>query len=597
MAKKCYYAELKGKQTAMGLAASQARFLAITARKANCEFKSMQIAQEKLSVTRELDAATEEYQNALNATKLVWDPDGSGENVFDLDYDIMMRPSAVNDYSPYLISTRDGRIVLDNKMAAAARAAGIPETGCEPTDEMFTNFINQMVKTGGMSASAATSVQKLGLLKDVGIGAPLMDKTQASSMTLNDLLAYIEVSIANGTGGTPAEKELAESLTFNYGRFDENGNQLLEFETVIKDKGKANSNYFSINGQNKGVNDLTFDLADLLTDDITYARTGEKNPSGWKRFLSAICSIGSLGIANLVTGKGLTSLFGSGGSLETDKSFTEEDKAILDFVNNLANSYLSILDINLEDENQVQAFEYAIKETIALLSESKDLGRRSHSTDAFKDAVKESNNNNCWVKKDAKSGSNYGTTAISLSNLAESMLTFYAQAMNGYDKTYYIQDSSDLSSYVTDDPTYLYNIKNPNANTAEEIYIAEFYSAMFNNLCQNGWAENERIDENDYLMNSLKNAQYFITSTGYDNYFYQKRYMENNYVVEVTDDDAIKQAELAYTQKRSKLNYKEEKLEVDMKKLDLEISSLTTEYDTVKNLINTNVEKTFTMFN
>ena len=40
----------------------------------------------------------------------------------------------------------------------------------------------------------------------------------------------------------------------------------------------------------------------------------------------------------------------------------------------------------------------------------------------------------------------------------------------------------------------------------------------------------------------------------------------------------------------------QEKLDIDMQKLDLEISALTTEYDTVKQLINNNVEKTFTMF-
>ena len=64
----------------MGLAATQARFLGITARKANCEFQSMQIAQQKLSITRELEKATAEYQSALDTTKLIWDPDGSGEN-------------------------------------------------------------------------------------------------------------------------------------------------------------------------------------------------------------------------------------------------------------------------------------------------------------------------------------------------------------------------------------------------------------------------------------------------------------------------------------------------------------------------------------
>lgn len=66
----------------MGLAASQARFLAITSRKMNCEFQSMQIAQEKLSVTRDLQKASQEYQNSLSATKLVWDTEDN--TVYDL---------------------------------------------------------------------------------------------------------------------------------------------------------------------------------------------------------------------------------------------------------------------------------------------------------------------------------------------------------------------------------------------------------------------------------------------------------------------------------------------------------------------------------
>ena len=72
----------------MGLAASQARFLAITSRKMNCEFQSMQIAQEKLSVTRDLQKASQEYQNSLSATKLVWDTEDN--TVYDLPYVVMI---------------------------------------------------------------------------------------------------------------------------------------------------------------------------------------------------------------------------------------------------------------------------------------------------------------------------------------------------------------------------------------------------------------------------------------------------------------------------------------------------------------------------
>ena len=183
----------------MGLAATQARFLGITARKANCEFQSMQIAQQKLSLTRELEKATQEYQSALNASKLIWDPDGSGENVYDLSYNIMMTPSAVNNFTPYMISARDGKIVLNSKMAAAAEAAGIPKEGCDPNadPDMYTKFLNYMVKFGGMSQSHADSCKAVGLLEDVGLGAPLLDKTTASEMGINDLLAYLDIMISN----------------------------------------------------------------------------------------------------------------------------------------------------------------------------------------------------------------------------------------------------------------------------------------------------------------------------------------------------------------------------------------------------------------
>ena len=52
----------------MGMAASQARFLAITARKMNCEFESMQIAQQKLSVTREQQKAAQRQEANTNSS-------------------------------------------------------------------------------------------------------------------------------------------------------------------------------------------------------------------------------------------------------------------------------------------------------------------------------------------------------------------------------------------------------------------------------------------------------------------------------------------------------------------------------------------------
>ena len=64
----------------------------------------------------------------------------------------------------------------------------------------------------------------------------------------------------------------------------------------------------------------------------------------------------------------------------------------------------------------------------------------------------------------------------------------------------------------------------------------------------------------------------------------------------MTDEDAVTEAEREYAKLKSRINYKEEELEIDMKQLDLEISSLQTEYDSVKSMVTTNIQKTFTLF-
>lgn len=581
----------------MGLAASQARFLAITARKNSCEFQSMQIAQQKLSLTRELEAATQDYQEALNTTKLVWDADGSGSYIYDLSYNLLMYPSEINDYVPWMISRRDGKIALNSDMAMAAKLAGIPEGGTNnPTKEMYEAFLTAMVACGGMSETSARSCRAIGWQETVGVGGALIDKTNAYEMTITNMINYIDLACGKINTGTDTERELAELLTFTIPKYD-SSKETSKDNMLFKDGLDQSSAYITING-NRVSNengDITFTLADLLNENVTIAFTNEKSSkSFFKRLASTVSDL--LGKGSTVCGgkAGIEDLLGTG---KYPEGATEEDKFIIDLADQMIQGFMAILDVG-DDPEDIQAFNYAIQETLALLGETKDLGSRNHSNDAFNDCITESSNYNGWVSKGAAKNKNYGSKALSLSSLAESFLTFYAQGKEGYNDSYYIRQDGNKSSYVTDDYGYYYKIKNPNDNglTTQQIYESEFYSALFNNLCQNGWYENIYIDDKEYLDNALKNGQLFITSINQDGYYYQDKYNAGEYIIEANDEDAITQAELAYTQKKSKINYKEEQLELDMKNLDLEISSLTTEYDTVKSLISKNVEKTFTLF-
>ena len=266
----------------MGLAASQARFLAITSRKARCEFESMQIAQQKLSLTRELEQATSDYQASLNQSTLIWDPDGSGETPFDVTYDLLMRPSDVNDYMPFLLSRRDGRIALSSSMAQAAKAAGINEDGSinGTKQDVYMAFLDAMVATGGMSETAARSAKAIGLNESAGLGGELLDKTTATEMTLGNMINYIDLKAnIDPSYATDAEKEVADALNITIGSKDSGA---LEIKSDLQ----ASSNYLVINGtkQDNSNGEINFTLSDLLSEDVTFAFTSEKNSTSfWKK--------------------------------------------------------------------------------------------------------------------------------------------------------------------------------------------------------------------------------------------------------------------------------------------------------------------------
>lgn len=622
----------------MGLAASQARFLAITSRKARCEFESMQLAQQQLSLTRELEQATEDYNSALNTTKIIWDPDGTGTTPFDLSYDLIMNASEVNDYMPFMISRSDGRIALNPTMANAAKLAGIPEDGTNNNNEtMFQRFIEAMVATGGMSEVNAIGVRTIGYQPLAGLGGELIDKTQTADMNLGNLINYIDLRADNvkytiinngdGTFSFSDDYELVSHIPMYDSKTTE-GNFYAwnKDHTDVQDYGKypvefsealnfsKDSNYLSINGtrvSNKG-GAIEYTLSDLLTSDITLAftkRNKKDDPTTWWKTVLGNSDT-FLNASTILDGKAdLISLIGveinnDGRYFYDGKELDEDDRIVLDALNSMVTGFAKILDVG-DSQVETTAFNYAVLETLALLTRSEDLGNANYVTDTYKACIDGSNDYNCWVYKNSNKLNNANTRAISLSSLAESFLTLYASAQNGFEAygtnntPYYITDSAKDSFYVTDDQGYLYpvSLNKDNKESAVDMYNAEYYSIMFNTLCRNGWYENIYIDDEDYLHNALKNGQVFVTTLSEDDgYYYQQRFNNNPYLMEVTDEDAVTQAEKDYSLAKSRINYKEEELELDMKKLDLEISSLTTEYDSVKSMISKNIEKTFTLF-
>lgn len=586
----------------MGLAASQARFLAITSRKMNCEFQSMRIAQDKLSVTRDLQRAAREYQNSLTQTKLVWDTNdvstSLGTDVYDVSYGLMMTPSSKNEYNAYLVTDTLGRAVLSPSMWNAALKAGIIDPKgnpiSQPTKSGRDAFLDEMAKCNLISSKAAEDIKELkqGYTAS-GIGGEIIDKSIANVLPTNKFISYLKstsekdnkpyysadfMEKKTDSTGQATDKNLDNNKVWATGlKLFEDGKTQDEKETTIryctttnpklgKSGDNKTENTISVynNGKLLSANDLSnLTLGDLISG--KYELVGVMNQKSFE-----------------VVATKILEKFAQTLGYQPGEYSSENNKAL-----------------NMDQESHLalqSAFDYC--KFLLNSSKAKELTTAKEGTTAVSELNNKAKQTNGIVYNNEKTFS-----AVSLSNMLKSFLTEFARSMDGYDSPLLVdRDSVKKSSYVTDDLSYNFIIHNDTNETInnETILNADFYNQIYNNLCTYGACpdsiKRQNITDNNYLSNGLKNGQLFISSLNNDGYFYQGAYTLNGHVAEVEDEDAIARAEAEYNVTKNRLDYKEQELDLDLKNIDTELSALSTEFDTVKNLISKNVEKVFTMF-
>ncbi len=548
----------------MGLAAGQARLLTITGRKSDCEYASMKLSHQKIALARELSDLSNEYQNSLNQTKLVYDYYGTGDTTTPLSYGLLMTPSTLNDYLPTTITDALGRVTLNSKYASAARAAGIPQEGLGtlPSEGMRNAFIEGLYTSGLLTKNTAEKILSLPYNQQAGFGGGATVAVTTTSGNINDLVDYLKENCTN---------------QFNFSNpIPEGDDRKSWIENPDDIRNDTSQDTYDIN------------IYDLLTN----------------------------------TKEISLSFQGGNGS----KNVNEEAKIISNyliesFVPWLEETLGSVLNI---DAGTQAAFDYANEEIVKLILNTGDDGSSTppiynianhkgtaHRTHKFRNEEQANNQNYMGFSSVTQHGAHvavkkrHSQGSINLNNLAQAYLTLFAKAMSGVSQ----KDTDGSPKYqvsagklednklVTNDTLYEFTIKTGSEVSSDDLGQATFYDALFNQICANGWTENNKIDDNEYLKEMLQSGMLYISKMKDDGYYYQGNYSTDAYIKEISDDTAIAQAEAKYQTEKAKLNAKEETLDLKMKNLDTEISSLTTEYDTVKNTISKNIEKSFKRYN
>ncbi len=553
----------------MGLSASQARLLTITARKSDCEYESMRLSHQKIALSRDMDVVSAEYQDAINQTKLMYDFYGNNTQVNPLSYNLLMSPSALNDYIPTTITDKGGRVVLNPALARAAKAAGIPQEGMDglPSSEMRNAFIDGLVANDVISDIQGENIKKTTYNQMAGVGSTdlvTVNTSEASYSEFVDMLKGIRLDLSDILG----EHNYAGGQNTSFGLFEVNGNNLTQITPdSISLTDLLNGNY-ALRGAAHHQGDgegREFKSWELLVDFIGSSTLWESIFTGVESFLD--------------TGDAYTQAaleYASSKIMESVELLGQRDDHKGGNVDYSNFAFWKQCGGNLFGGNN--GTDTVLKEINSRLDEYVGIIYSENSGDE----------NEGGFTKDG-----YG---INLSYMVKAYLTYFAEYMQGISNSDYNVDKLlEQCNFVDDMFTFTYVTDVD--TSGDNLLIAGFYDALFNQICLNGWTENENIDDIEYLEEMLKSGAMYMSTMADDGYYYQGNYSTNTYVKEVTDETAVAQAEAKYNREKQKINSKENIIDMKMKNLDTEISALTTEYDTVKSVIDKNIEKTFKRYN
>ena len=471
----------------MGMAASQARLLSITARLTNNENSGQSISYAKQRLSDQTQQITAEYNEALETTKLtvLTGFNGADATYTDISYTVMTGPEMAANTKQYVVTDTKGKVLVTKNIAEAYQKAN-------------GNYNQFLANVGGYSQVDITAQKTY---KDV------KDRTEEQKKT---------------------EQQIHEAW----------------------DK------YFATIGVNLGDNEHDFGFSFTETVDenggyaigqgyVGYARI-EKNADGSNKYEQAKDNNDNLIYQTDDDGKEVLDANGEKIPVyDTSKPVYAKDKdgkIIYDPINYEGTS-----------DEQRELFDYAMAITEAYLR-----------------------NNNGGQDKDYNL--QYNQDLLNTANNADnkSMLTYYKNIFTKMQSSGYFTYTNTPADAVKDPEHFKYSSKGTGtAGNVEKSPLKD--NTVFEAALRDG---------------SLRLEYYSTTSKS----FKTTTISEDNCIQEVADERAIAKAESKYNQDMQDLENKDKKLDLELKKLDTEHSALQTEYESVKNVVDKNVQNSFKTF-
>lgn len=246
----------------MGMAASQARLLTITARLHDVEYKAQSIQNAKIQLSTQSDQVYNEYLEALNATSLTITD--SNKNLIQANFNNLCGENAVQTGNQYALKDSNGRLIVSDDIDAAYH--NYMEESGEVDPYMFAMWMldtssnpNEVKEKYSKSESKAASETTYASSKDSELKGILEKASSASGETfecVEDLENYLESNLEPSDTQYKTLKKYAENYrtteqSYRYKLYQQNAEEIFtggDSEAVDFDQDRFNY-YVSIFNQ------------------------------------------------------------------------------------------------------------------------------------------------------------------------------------------------------------------------------------------------------------------------------------------------------------------------------------------------------------
>lgn len=171
------------------------------------------------------------------------------------------------------------------------------------------------------------------------------------------------------------------------------------------------------------------------------------------------------------------------------------------------------------------------------------------------------------------------------------------------EKDYYCNFQAIIDVYLCDKmmeqfgtPKYTWvDVNNPDADGEAK---AAWYTNLFERMLDGGYKTIEKglASSQEWLQYALESSLVSMEQVNGDGEWVSTMYTNCSDITESTVDVDITVAEAEYTKKMNAIQAKDKRYDIELKNIDTEHTSLQTEYDSIKSVMDKNVERNFKMF-